>query len=207
MYLVIVCVFFFSSFAWALDVVPHQFSSDTPAYAASVNQNFSALQDALVAGWTDVDTTAGGTTTSAVATTINSITFTAPSNGAVIVNGSCFVNNQDAAQQEFGLNLLLNGNPINTHAFLADSIAAADGGVDFVQLAYTFAVPVNAGANTFVQILNSDGNSHFYNKNSLTIIFFPSSAITQLSAGNPTGVPGPGVQPLGVQDPGPQTGE
>ncbi len=70
--------------AWAADIVPHTFASGNQAYAESVNQNFSALENAMP-GVAYISTTESGFALAVQAAYSTTLELNAPSNGFAVV--------------------------------------------------------------------------------------------------------------------------
>ncbi len=99
-----------------------------------------------------------------------------PDSGILLINGSAFVNMDDAVPTNFRLSLFINGNPVDNHSFLASSGSSIQGGItaEALTLSYTYATAVAATTLTVSQTLGAGIPSRFtYNKNNLTVIFFP----------------------------------
>ncbi len=178
-----------SSLGLAGAVTLTTFTAGTQISATDVNNNFSALNNALPLAWASTDTIALGTVVAAGTTTINSVSITAPSNGNLLVSGSVFVNNEDVAGCYF-LNLLIDGAPFIS-GFQADYCAAAhltpSSVAELFTLSYSVTVPITAGAHTIAQTLA--GGALFYNRNNLTVLFLPSSQVTYTPAFAPLQAP------------------
>lgn len=171
--------------AWAAQNLGlNTFVKDTPAIAASVNENFTAMEQAVPVMWASIDQDPVALTFTSptgsfggVINSFSSIKVPEPG-GILLINGSVFVNNDDAAPQVYTLNPLIDGVPKEGHSFqsLYYSQGQSSGPVgEGFTLSYTYATAVAATAYTVSQELRSGNRSMFtFNKNNMTVIFFPS---------------------------------
>ena len=177
------------------------FTPMTPARADSVDANFSELEDAIPVMWAsiDQDTNAVAFTVAVSGAMINDLPgIIVPDPGILVISGSIFVNNDDPTPWPFMLNPLINGSPPNGHTSQAYFSAAPDNAIvaEGFTLSYTYAVAVAASTYDVTQELTiaGGGTSRFtYNRNNLTVVFFPS-----LPGGAPINTPPipPGAVPL-----------
>jgi hypothetical protein len=177
---------FATSSAWAEGLtIPNTFTAGTPAKANEVNQNFSAVAAALPMVWANIFD--GGTVTGTGDDDVNTITFVAPSDGVIVIQGDAYVVNNDAtnvAGVRFSPNV--DGSYISgfVSAFNSVSKAGVDGDKQTVN--YCHPTSITAGSHTVtnrLEVLYS--TDYTYNMTRLTITFYPSSqaSITATSIG------------------------
>lgn len=167
--------------------LPNTFTAGTTASATAVNANFTAVKTAvddnfsrLPRVWADTDNAAGGTfLTPGGLTEVNSVSINVPASGFITISGMAFINNNGAAT-DFILLPRVDGTALLGHAFLGFFAAGADAapdGQDLGSLSYTITVPISAGAHTISHVVGpSSGTANFfYNKNSLTVVYYPAS--------------------------------
>ncbi|UCF30152.1 MAG: hypothetical protein JSV26_08735 [bacterium] len=165
----------------------HDFEGGKPAFADSVDENFSALERAVPVMWASIDQdNLSVQWTSSTPVIINELVqIDVPDDGILLINGSVFVKNNIAAPpKDYLLNLLIDGLPPSSNpaqTFVSYFSASPDTTINLSEpgelftLAYTYAVAVSAGPHDVSQTLASAGIGHnfIYNKNNLTVIFFP----------------------------------
>ena len=184
--------------AWAAQPLGlNSFVKDTPAIAADVNTNFNVLEKAIPVMWASIDqenfAIQWTSNTPVVINALNSISV--PNTGILLINGSVFVKNDSGVDSDIKLNLLIDGAPPGIppptflsyfSAFLSGS-SSSDPGKLFT-LSYTYAADITAGPHNVSQTLTSELPPALftYNKNNLTVIFFPDIGGAPIS---PAGVP------------------
>jgi hypothetical protein len=186
----------------------HDFSSNTPARADSVNENFAEVEDAIPVIWASIDQDPAavaftpGPVPGAIINDLPGIIV--PDSGILLISGSVFVNNDDPTSWPFTLNPLIDGLAPDGHTSQAFFVAAPDNTLvaEGFTLSYTYAVAVAATTYDVSQDLAiaGGGTSRFtYNRNNLTVVFFPS-----LPGGAPINTPAipPGavILPPGQED-------
>jgi len=180
--------------AWAAQPLGlNSFTKNTPAIADSVNENFTALEKAVPVMWASIDKDPQSISPGAVAVTTNSLNISTPDPGILLINGSVFINHRNPTSPLFYyLQLFVDGTTVDGHNFLSSFVAGPDtsSGTDLSEgftLSYTYAHAVaTTGAHTISQVIKPKSpNSYIYNKNNLTVIFFPN-----LPGGAPISDPG-----------------
>jgi hypothetical protein len=122
------------------------------------------------------DSTPGGTSvtgiTSATPVQLNSLTFTAPSNGYIVISGMVFINSTTATV--YYLTPRIDGTNVRTFGIL-DGAAAGE----LESMAYTMTAPITAGAHTISQTVRPESGTanFFYNANDLTVTFIPQGSV------------------------------
>jgi hypothetical protein len=128
-----------------------------------------------VIGVGDTDTAAGATsvTSQTDPLEINRITFTAPTAGVLLINGSVFMNVTTGGSNRYELSPEVDGQAV---AFGASELQSS--GAEFTT-GYTASVPVAAGQHTITQHISSAATiSYNYNGNELTATFHPTGSVT-----------------------------
>ncbi len=180
--------------AWAAQPLGlNSFTANTPAIADSVNFNFTTLEKAVPVMWASIDQDPLGISPASFAVTTNSLNISTPDPGILLINGSVFVNNRNLNQEFYYLQLFIDGTTANGHNFLSaflagpDANPAADDIAEGFTLSYTYAYAVaTTGAHTISQVIKPKAPTIYsYNKNNLTVIFFP-----DLKGGVPISDPG-----------------
>jgi hypothetical protein len=186
----------------------NDFSPNTPARADSVNENFAEIEDAIPVMWASIDQDPAavaftpGPVPGAIINDLPGIIV--PDPGILLISGSVFVNNDGPFSWPFTLNPLIDGLAPDGHTSQAFFVAAPDNAIvaEGFTLSYTYAVAVAASTYDVTQELAiaGGGPSMFtYNRNNLTVVFFPS-----LPGGAPINTPpipaGAVTLPIGQED-------
>ncbi|MFV2081423.1 MAG: hypothetical protein ACC669_06120 [bacterium] len=157
----------------------NSFQADTPAIADSVNDNFTTLEKAVPVMWANIDNDPNAVVFSVPTggSEINSLNnISIPDPGILLISGNAFVNSDTNAPTNFKLVPLVNGVPPDGHTFLASFGSGVQGAVtaEAFTLSYTYAVAVAATVLDVSQGIEPDIPVRWtYNKNNLTVIFFP----------------------------------
>jgi hypothetical protein len=117
----------------------------------------------------------GGTSlTAAGQTEVNSVSFTAPLAGSLIISGSAFVNN-NGLQQFYDLIPLVDGATIGDGTKAVTQAAADTNLGEVVTLAYTASFPVAAGNHIVSQTVGPQAGTSdfFHNRTNLSVLFVP----------------------------------
>ncbi len=159
--------------------LPNTFTAGTAISSSQVNANFTALNAGLPLVRAQRDTTDLGTTETNVGMLqINSVSITAPVDGILVISGTAFANNDSAFPVDMALLARVDGvgaNGVTTmHAWVD---MPANGVGDQTTLSYTIATLITAGIHTVSQDMGpvSGTASFFHNRESLVVMFFPSS--------------------------------
>jgi hypothetical protein len=177
--------------------IPNIFTSGTTISSGAVNANFTALNAGLPLMWAHTDNDTGGTTVTASGVTeVNSVSINIPASGFITISGMVFINNAGVAA-DFVLNPKVDGVDVLGHGSQGFLSAAANGAgvAELFSLSYTLTVPISAGAHTVSQVAGPQSTTlnFFYNRNNLTVTYFPASqgsvtpAITPLTPGSNEG--------------------
>lgn len=176
--------------------IPNTFTAGTTAEAAQVNANFAAVAAAVNDNHTRITTLENGRTqvfastdnnspgvsvTSTGQKEMNSVTFTVPTDGFLLVSGTVFINN-NSPTTSYAMTCKLDG--VNQHpgGFITTFAAAADGAfvAELFTLNYTTAFPVTAGLHTVSQTAgpNTSTADFFHNAEKLTVTYIANGTVT-----------------------------
>jgi len=178
------------------------FQSGTVAKSAEVNDNFSTIANSvndnyarLPMMWAQTDVELADTSfANAVGSTINSLTINAPSSGFIVISGSVVLYNNGASTWEHYLIPYVDGVAVpeqtasggapNDFASTYKAASSINPGAIF-PLSYTLTIPITAGIHTVSQTAGPQVGfpaPHGYNKNYLTVVFYPDAQGTMTEA-------------------------
>ena len=111
---------------------------------------------------------------------LNTITFTAPRAGFLVITGQVFVNNREASPADVTLLPKLDGVTIQPGegGWSGWLDAAATGTTDQNTFSYRAGVAVTAGSHTVSHDVDGTGNDLYLDRNNLIVMFFPAGKIT-----------------------------
>jgi hypothetical protein len=172
------------------DVTLDQINNNEVADATVVMGNFNALNGAIPLVWSNIDGDLGGTTIieDDSMREINSLKLTAAAQGVLVVSGGVYVNHVRGEEGFYILDVLIDGQSVFPDPNWPNWVTGA--GVpgrnagyasNLTNIAYTITVPVAAGAHNVQQKLgpydlgNGSSVHYFYNKNFLTVQYYPES--------------------------------
>lgn len=169
--------------------IPNTFVSGTVADAGQVNANFTAVKNAVNDNDTRItaietartrvfasnDSNASGNAETAVAQKLmNTVAFTAPTAGFVVISGSVFINPTTVA--EYSLVPALDAVGLSPQGSAA-RFTATSAGSQFT-LSYTIVAAVTAGAHTVTQNAGPDAAGNwFHNSERLSVLFVSNGSI------------------------------
>ncbi|MGH2663167.1 MAG: hypothetical protein ACRDH8_10265 [Actinomycetota bacterium] len=125
------------------------------------------------------DPTAGYVEDATAATTLNTVSITAPTAGFFIISGQVDIDNDDGEANFATLDVTIDGADATPNGRAAASELDEDANVmDEVTLGYTITRAVTAGGHTVTQVAQCCTNFD-YDGNELTVQFVPSGAVAR----------------------------
>jgi hypothetical protein len=138
--------------------------------------------------WAQRDGDSGGVsvTASAGRTELNSISINVKKDGYLVISGQVFINSNNATDLVYFMDALVDGATVQPSGNLLSTRVDSSEYDDYRNLNYTVTVPITKGTHTVSHNvgINSGAASYFYNKEYLTIMFFPAGTVETVNTGS-----------------------